>query len=507
MTSYNENSIEKLRDLLEGKKIHPREILENCRKKIESTESCMSALNRTTYEAAFEKLDAWCYESTNQFCGIPYIQKDNICTSGIETDCSSRILKGFKPPYAATADARLREAGFRLMGKSNMDEFGMGSSTEYSAWGATSNPYDTSRVPGGSSGGSAAGVAAGYAVFALGSDTGGSVRQPAAFCGLVGLRPTYGRVSRWGLIAFASSLDQIGPITTTVRDSAHVLSIIQGQDEYDSTLVHREREDYFETIEDGVEGLRVGILDQGLKDWVDPRVRKVFDANVEWFKSRAKMVKEIHLDTFDLLLSAYYIIAPSEASSNLARFDGVRFGPSVGIASHGKPPDEQTASGLLDYYRKNRGHGFGPEVTRRILLGTFALSSGYYDAYYVRAQKVRAKVKAEFDELWREYDVIISPTAPTPPFKLGAKVDDPMDMYKEDVFVLPQPMAGCPAISINGGWTTLSDDNLTPLSETREKDCTNHQVTKLPIGLQITAKPFGEATLLRAARAFEREHA
>jgi aspartyl-tRNA(Asn)/glutamyl-tRNA(Gln) amidotransferase subunit A len=393
-----------------------------------------------------------------------------------------------------------------LIGKANMDEFGMGSSTEYSAWGPTLNPYDISRVAGGSSGGSAAAVASGCAPLAFGSDTGGSVRQPAAFCGLVGLRPTYGRVSRWGLVAFASSLDTIGPITTTVRDSAHVLSIMEGPDNHDSTLVHRPKEDYFAAIEKGVEELRIGVLDASFADSVDPRVKVVFEDNVKWFKGHAKTVKDIHLDTFDLVLAAYYIIAPSEASSNLARFDGVRYGPSVGIVPEGKPVDDNRASSLLDFYRKNRSRGFGPEVTRRILIGTFALSSGYYDAYYLRAQKVRTRVRAELEEIWKNVDVIISPTAPTPPFKLGANMQDPMDMYRGDIFVLPQAMAGCPAISINGGWTQLADDGKTPLNKTGEKDCLGNRASKLPIGLQITAPPFGEAMLFRAARAFEREH-
>ena len=501
---YNKDTIEKLRVSLEKGTVSPRELLDKCRKRIEEIEPSIKALNRTTFGEDSEHEDEG-WNPEKPYSGIPYVQKDNICTQGIETDCSSKILKGFKPPYAATADARIRDAGFKLVGKSNLDEFGMGSSTEYSAWGPTLNPFDISRVSGGSSGGSAAAVASGYAPLAFGSDTGGSVRQPAAFCGVVGVRPTYGRVSRWGLVAFASSLDTIGPIATTVRDAAIALSIIEGPDGKDSTLVHGRKQDYLENIEDGISGLRVGILDTGLADWVDPRVKSVFEENVEWFKGHAKSVKNVHLETFDLLLSAYYIIAPSEASSNLARFDGVRFGPSVAIAEHSKTKNPDAASGLLDYYRKNRSGGFGPEVTRRILIGTFALSSGYYDAYYLRAQKVRMKLRAEFDELWKDVDVIISPTTPTPAFKLGAKVGDPMEMYKSDVFVLPQSMAGCPAMSINGGFTSLADDG-TEISESGEKDCLGKKATKLPIGLQITASPFGEATMFRLARAFEREY-
>lgn len=506
MTGYNEYSLEHLRSLLEKGKIHPREILAKCRKRFEAVEPRLNALNRSTFETAEAGIDGWCWASDNPFCGIPYIQKDNICTAGIETNCSSRILEGFIPPYAATVDARIQESGFKLVGKSNMDEFGMGSSTEYSAWGPVKNPFDTSRVAGGSSGGSAAAVAAGYAPLAFGSDTGGSVRQPAAFCGVVGLRPTYGRVSRWGLVAFASSLDSIGPITTTVRDCAHVLSIIEGFDNRDSTLSSNFEKVQIESLENGISDLRIGVLDASFNDSVDNRVKKVFEDNVKWFEGHAKSVVTVHIDSFDLLLAAYYIIAPSEASSNLARFDGIRYGPSVRVASLDSDADENKASNLLDFYRKNRGRGFGPEVTRRILIGTFALSSGYYEAYYLRAQKVRSKLRAEMDELWNQVDVIISPAAPTPPFKIGANIENPMDMYLGDIFVIPQALAGCPAISINGGWTELDDDGVTRLSKTGCKDCMGKPVSRLPIGLQITAAPFMENILLRTARAFEREH-
>jgi len=499
MSSFEE-SIEGLRQAFERGEKHPREVVEACRKRFEQVEEEVHALNCDTFEEALENLSGWKWDPRVPLSGIPYVQKDNICTLGVETNCSSKVLEGFVPPYEATVEKRLKEAGFQLIGKGNLDEFGMGSSTEYSAWGPTRNPLDTSRVPGGSSGGSAAAVAAGYASFALGSDTGGSVRQPAAFCGLVGLRPTYGRVSRWGLVAFASSLDQIGPITRTVRDSAIVLSIIEGVDGRDSTLVHREQENYLEHIEDGVGDLRVGVLDVSFADWVDPRVKRVFQENVRWFESHAKSVKEVHLNTFDLLLAAYYIIAPSEASSNLARYDGIRYGASVEFGKKGK----NVAKGLVDFYRKNRV--FGPEVTRRIVIGTFALSSGYYEAYYLRAQKVRWMVQEELEEIWKEVDIIISPTSPTPAFKLGEKLEDPLEMYRCDLFAVLQPMAGCPAISINGGWTELSEDGEVPLLETGEKDCWGNPVKRLPVGLQLTAAPFGESVLFRAARAFEREH-
>ncbi len=506
MAVSNNTSLEEYADKMSAGKLHPREIIEECSKRIEKFEPSLNALNRETIDTALNALDDWSLNPEKPFAGIPYIQKDNICTPGVATDCSSRILEGFVPPYAATADTRTTDSGLKLIGKANMDEFAMGSSTEYSVRGPTLNPFDLSRVPGGSSGGSAAAVSAGYAPLAFGSDTGGSVRQPGAFCGLVGLRPTYGRVSRWGLVAFASSLDQIGPITTTVRDSAIALSMIEGPDAWDSTLVNAPRDDYLSKIENGIEDLRVGVLDVSFADWVDPRVKSVFDENVDWYKSRAKSVEEVSIGSFELLLAAYYIIAPSEASSNLARYDGVRYGPSVGISGDGRDTEENQATGLLDYYRKNRGSGFGDEVTRRVMIGTFALSSGYYDAYYLRAQKVRTRVRAELDELWKEVDVIISPTAPTPPFKLGACMDDPMDMYRADLLVLLQPIAGCPAISINGGWTDKDDDGKYSLKRRKAKNYLGKATTRLPIGLQITAPPFREATLFRAARAFEREH-
>ena len=505
MKGFNELTIESLKAELEKGDTKPLEILERARMRVENVEPALHALNRTTIDDAVDRLKA--HSKINQpFHGIPCVIKDNICTSGVPTNCSSKILDGFVPPYTSTADARITDAGFAMIGKSNMDEFGMGSSTEYSAWGPTFNPYDLSRVPGGSSGGSAAAVAAGYAAFALGSDTGGSIRQPAAFCGCVGLRPTYGRVSRYGLVMFASSLDQIGPITTTVRGSAQVLSLIQGTDGRDSTLVDIPVENYLAHIEEGIKDLRVGVLDVSFADWVDERVKSVFSKNLDWFRDRAKTVKEVKIKSFDTLLAAYYTLAPAEASSNLARYDGIRYGQTVDFAEPGKDIDENTARDLPDYYRKNRTHGFGTEVIRRILIGTFVLSRGYYESYYLRAQKVRARLRAELDELWKEVDIIINPTTPTPPFKIGWAMNDPMDMYQADRFVLLQSMAGAPGISINGGWTDLDDDHVTKLEKSREKNCFGKPATVLPIGLHITTPPFAEAVLFRAARAFEREH-
>jgi len=506
MKGFNELSIEKLAYRFGKGELHLRELIRDCKQRIEKLEPSINALNRETFERASKGIESWNHDPGGPYVGLPYVQKDNICTADVPTDCSSKILQGFIPPYNATVDSRLLNSGFRLIGKANMDEFGMGSSTEYSAWGPTLNPFDISRVPGGSSGGSAAAVAAGFAPIAFGTDTGGSVRQPAAFCGNVGLRPTYGKVSRWGLIAFASSLDQIGPITTTVRDSAIALKIIEGVDHRDSTLLNFDKEDYLKTIEDGIGDLRVGVLDVGLADWVDPRVRSVHSKNIEWFKANAKEVTEVSINSFDMILAAYYTLAPSEASSNLARYDGIRYGKTVDLAETAGDVDDNTAGNLQDFYRKNRSQGFGPEVTRRILLGTFTLSAGYYEDFYVRAQKVRSKVKAELDAIFEGVDIIISPTTPTPPFRLGSALDDPMEMYKSDIFVLFQPLAGLPAITINGGWTDLDDDGVSKLLDSKRKDCYGNPVNHLPVGLQITTPAMMDSVLFRAARTFERDH-
>jgi aspartyl-tRNA(Asn)/glutamyl-tRNA(Gln) amidotransferase subunit A len=353
-----------------------------------------------------------------------------------------------------------------------MDEFAMGSSTEYSGYGPTRNPYDLSRVPGGSSGGSAAAVASGQAIFATGSDTGGSVRMPAAFCNLVGLRPTYGRVSRYGLVAFASSLDTIGPICRDVEDCGLVFSIIAGHDERDSTSVPSPLEDPLRRLDEGIADLKVGVLEDDLGDAVDPEIRGKMEEWVDFFRKKSGGIKPVKLETMKYIISSYYIIAPSEASSNLSRYDGIRYGPTV------------ESDDLARMFKANRARGFGPEVKRRIMIGTFALSSGYYDAYYLRAQKVRTRIRAEMDEAFKQVDIIISPSTPDLPFPIGSKVDDPLAMYASDVFQLPQPLAGTPALSVSGGFSKEG----------------------LPIGLQIWGRAFDEATILRAGRAFEREH-
>ncbi|MEW6636758.1 MAG: Asp-tRNA(Asn)/Glu-tRNA(Gln) amidotransferase subunit GatA [Actinomycetota bacterium] len=395
---------------------------------------------------------------------VPLAVKDVLSTRGIRTTCGSRILESFEPVYDASA---LRNFGedVVMVGKANMDEFAMGSSTENSAYGPTRNPWDLSRVPGGSSGGSAAAVVAGEGWWALGTDTGGSVRQPAAFCGTVGLKPTYGRVSRYGLIAFASSLDQIGPITRDVRDAALLLQAVAGHDPRDSTSANVEVPDYLSALEEGVEGLRVGVVTELMDaEGVEPEVREISARVARELEAAGAEVGEVSLPHAGYGLSAYYIIAPAELSSNLARFDGVRYGLRV------------PADGVHEMYRKTRGRGFGDEAKRRIMLGTYALSSGYYDAYYAQAQKVRTKIIEDFRGAFTRYDVLLSPTAPTTAFEIGSKVDDPLAMYANDLCTIPANLAGIPAISIPGG---LSNG--------------------LPVGVQLMGDHFTEPTLLRAA--------
>lgn len=401
--------------------------------------------------------------------GLPAGIKDNIVTRGLRTTCASRFLDNFRPVYNATVMNRLAEAQAVTVGKLNMDEFAMGGSNENSAYQVTRNPWNPERVPGGSSGGSAAAVAAGEVYFALGSDTGGSIRQPAAYCGIVGLKPTYGLVSRFGLVAFASSLDQIGPLTKNVEDSAYVLQAIAGHDPMDSTSAKVDVPDYLSALTGDVKGLRIGVPKEYLGEGIASRVRDcVLDA-LKKLESLGAVWEEISLPHTGYAVAAYYLIASSEASSNLARFDGVRYGVRA------ENPDD-----LLDLYRKSRSRGFGPEVKRRIMLGTYALSSGYYDAYYLKAQKVRTLIKRDFDRAFEQFDIIIGPTAPTPAFKIGEQIGDPLTMYLNDILTIPVSLAGVPAISVPCG---LADG--------------------LPVGLQIIGRPFDEPTVLRTAHAFE----
>lgn len=402
--------------------------------------------------------------------GIPVAVKDNLCTEGLRTTCASRILGNYIPPYTATAVRRLEEAGAIIVGKANMDEFAMGGSTENSAFGPARNPWNEEYVPGGSSGGSAVTVAAGHVPVSLGSDTGGSIRQPASFCGLVGLKPTYGRVSRYGLVAFASSLDQIGPFARNIRDTARVLQVISGHDRYDSTSANVEVPDFLASLTGDIKGLRIGVPSECFGDGLDPEVREKVEAAIASMQERGASVVEVSLPHTKHAVAVYYIIATAEASSNLARFDGVRYGF--------RSEESRT---LTEMYRRTRDEAFGAEVKRRIMLGTFVLSSGYYDAYYEKAQRVRTMLVNDFAEAFKKCDLIVTPTAPTPPFKIGEKSDDPLAMYLGDIYTVTINLAGVPAISVPCGTTK---DNL-------------------PVGIQLIAPHFGEETLLNAAYSVE----
>lgn len=401
--------------------------------------------------------------------GVPYALKDNMATKDLRTTAASRILENYIPPYSGTVAVRLEEANGVLIGKTNMDEFAMGSSTEMSAYQKTKNPYKLDCVPGGSSGGSAAAVAAGLVPFALGSDTGGSIRQPAAFCGVVGLKPTYGTVSRFGLLAFASSLDQIGPFTRTVEDAAYVLQQIAGHDPLDSTSTARELGTYTGQLDAGVAGLKIGVVTDLGDEGLDPEVKAAVENAIESLRDAGAQVVEVSLPNSAYAVATYYLIAPAEASSNLARYDGVRFG--------------RRAAGetLLEMYERTRSEGFGPEVKRRIMLGTYALSSGYYDAYYRRAQQMRTRIREDFDLAFGKCDVLLMPTTPTPAFEFGSKVDNPLQMYLNDIYTIPANLAGLPAMSIPCGMTTSG----------------------LPIGLQLIGQAFDEQTLFRVGHTYE----
>jgi aspartyl-tRNA(Asn)/glutamyl-tRNA(Gln) amidotransferase subunit A len=402
--------------------------------------------------------------------GVPVAIKDNMMITGEPTTCSSKILQGYTAPYDATVIEKLKAAGAILVGKTNLDEFAMDSSTENSAFGVTRNPWQTDCIPGGSSGGSAAAVAASLAPLALGSDTGGSIRQPAACCGVVGLKPTYGRVSRYGLVAFASSLDQIGPFAYTVEDAAALLQVIAGHDPRDATSVDTAVPDYLAALQGSIAGMRIGLPKEYFIDGLDPEVAASVRAAVKVFEGLGASVREISLPHTPYAVAVYYIIAPSEASANLARYDGVRYA-SRAASDH-----------LLDMYEKTRGAGFGPEVKRRIMLGTYALSAGYYDAYYGKAQKVRTLICRDFDRAFNEVDVILTPTTPTTAFKMGEKTADPLQMYLSDIFTISCNLAGLPGISLPCGFSAAG----------------------LPIGLQLLGRPFAEETILKAGNQYEK---
>ncbi len=404
-------------------------------------------------------------------CGIPIALKDLLSTAGVRTTCASRILENFVPPYDATVVRKLQDAGVVVIGKTNMDEFAMGSSNENSAFHPVLNPWDLQRVPGGSSGGSAAAVAADECLLALGSDTGGSIRQPASFCGVVGLKPTYGRVSRYGLVAFASSLDQIGPLAKDVTDAALMLQAIAGHDPKDSTSIPEVPPDFLATLNDGIKGLKIGVPAEYFIEGIEPEVERTVRAAIERLAGLGAEIVDISLPHTEYALATYYIIAPAEASANLARYNGVKYGYA-----------DLDAADVDDLMTNSRGTGFGDEVKRRIMLGTYALSSGYYDAYYKKAQQVRTLIKGDFDAAFKSVDVIVTATSPTVAFELGDRTDDPLAMYLSDVMTIPANMAGLPGISIPAGFAG-----------------------GLPVGVQFMAPPLEEARLLRAARALERE--
>ncbi len=405
-------------------------------------------------------------------CGIPIAHKDLFCTEGVRTSCGSKMLDNFIPPYNAAIVENCINAGAVMLGKTNMDEFAMGSSNENSFYGPAKNPWDNNCVPGGSSGGSAAAVAAQLAVATTASDTGGSIRQPASFCGVTGLKPTYGRVSRWGMVAYASSLDQAGPIAKTAEDAAIMLNTLAGFDERDSTSIDEPKPDYTATLNDSLEGLRIGLPKEYFSDGLDSQVEQLIQAAIRTYESLGATVKEISLPHTHLAVPAYYVIAPAECSANLSRFDGVRYGYRC-----------EAPKDLEDLYKRSRAEGFGEEVKRRILVGAYALSAGYYDAYYRKAQQVRRLIKQDFDSVFNDVDVIAGPTAPSPAFELGAKTKDPVSMYLEDIYTLPTNLAGLPGISI-------------PCGLTKENK---------PVGLQLTGHYFAEARLLNIAHQFQQE--
>ena len=465
--------IAELKSMLENREISARDIHESIYKRIGAVEGSIRAYITTTQGKAFEMAEqadkALATGNNKPLSGIPIAVKDNMCTKGILTTCSSKILSNFIPPYESTVTTKLLENGYVLSGKTNMDEFAMGSSTENSGFQTTRNPWDTSRIPGGSSGGSAAAVAADECIAALGSDTGGSIRQPASFCGVVGMKPTYGRVSRYGLVAFASSLDQIGPITKNVTDAALLMKIISGRDPHDSTSAPVEVPDFISELGKDIKGLRIGIPKEYFIEGIDPEVEKSVRDAIKHFETLGAVPLEISLPHTNYAVAAYYVLATSEASSNLARYDGVKYGFRA------------DSKDLLDMYMNTRAQGFGPEVKRRIMLGTYTLSSGYYDAYYKKAQQVRTLIKNDFENAFRTVDLIVTPTSPTPAFRAGEKTDDPLQMYLADIFTISVNLAGVPAISIPCGFTT----------------------SNLPVGLQLIGKHFDEASLLQASYAFE----
>ena len=468
--SLFEHGVKNLHTLVKDGEVKVSELVQESFDRIDRVDGKIGAflsLNEDAFEQA-KRMDEIAKHEANPLFGLPIGVKDNIVTKGMTTTCGSKFLENFVPAHDATVVERLHEAGAITIGKLNMDEFAMGSSNENSAYKPVRNPWNTKHVPGGSSGGSAAAVAAGEVLFSLGSDTGGSIRQPAAYCGVVGLKPTYGLVSRYGLVAFASSLDQIGPLTRTVEDNAYLLSAIAGHCDMDSTSANVNPTDYTQALTGDIKGLKIAVPKEYFGEGISEGVKENIRAAIKKLESLGATVDEVSLPNSKYALATYYLLASSEASSNLARFDGIRYGVRA------------EADALEDVFKYSRAQGFGDEVKRRIMLGTYALSSGYYDAYYKKAQQARTLIKQDFDKVLADYDVIIGPTAPTPAFELGAQNDDPVTMYANDILTIPINLAGVPAISVPAGL-----------------------VDGLPVGLQIIGKHFDEATIYRAAHAFE----
>ena len=470
-----ELTVHELQDKLENKEITVTDItkayIENIKKKEEKIGAFVTILEDEALKNAEEiqnKIESG--EIKNSLAGIPIGIKDNMCTKGVKTTCSSKMLENFISPYDATVMEKINAENMVMLGKLNMDEFAMGGSTEYSYFHVTRNPWDLNKVPGGSSGGSAAAVAANLVPWSLGSDTGGSIREPASFCGVVGLKPTYGLVSRYGLVAFASSLDQIGPITKDVKDCAMLLNVIAGHDERDSTSANVEKQDYVKALRNNVKGLKIGIPKEFFGEGINKEVKESLEKAIEKYKELGAEVEECSLDIAKYSLAAYYIIACAEASSNLGRFDGIRYTYRT-----------KEYSNLKELYKKTRSEGFGPEVKRRIILGTYVLSSGYYDAYYKKAQKVRTLVMNEFKKAFEKYDILLTPTSPTVAFDIGSKSNNPLEMYLADICTVSVNIAGLPAISIPCGKDTEG----------------------MPIGMQLIGKRFDEQAILNAAYTFE----
>jgi len=468
--------ISEIRELLDKKEISAKDIVNSIYQRIDAVEENVRAFVTITKDRAMKmadeaqkRINQGETQKTISILGIPLAIKDNMCTKGIPTTCASKILKNFVPPYESTATSRLVEHGYILIRKTNMDEFAMGSSTENSGFHTTKNPWSLERIPGGSSGGSAAAAAADECIAALGSDTGGSIRQPAALCGVVGLKPTYGRVSRYGLLAFASSLDQIGPITKNVRDSAILMNVISGHDPLDSTSAPVHLPDFTAVLGKDIKGMRLGIPNEYFIEGMDKEVELSVKEAIKKLESLGAIPVEVSLAHTGFAVATYYVLATSEASSNLARYDGVKYG----FRAEGRD--------LMEMYMNTRAQGFGAEVKRRIMLGTYALSSGYYEAYYKKAQQVRTLIKRDFEEAFRKVDVIVTPTSPTTAFKIGEKTADPLQMYLSDIFTISVNLAGVPGVSIPCGFTS----------------------NNLPIGLQLIGRHFDEESILKVAYAYE----